>query len=45
MIFFPWREQLVEADLKKIKKEMDKIIKADLPLIRGAGRGKKQKKG
>ena len=32
--FFPGEEQLVEADLKKIKKEMDKIIKADLPLIR-----------
>ncbi len=32
--YFPGEEQLVEADLKKIKKEMDKIIKADLPLIR-----------
>ena len=32
--FFIPEKQLAEADLKMIKKEMDKIIKADLPLRR-----------
>lgn len=32
--FYVPGEQISESDLKKIKKEMDKIIKKDLPLIR-----------
>jgi threonyl-tRNA synthetase len=32
-------EPLLEADLKEIKKEMQKIIKADLPFVREEVRG------